>query len=161
MDNSWKLTVSPDWEELESVRTKAGKFLLQYDLDDDEISSAVMVLSELLENSIKYGSFTEPDDEIEVNLGLSQSNIVVEVSNPADDSCLPNLNKLDRMIQWVRGYQDPFEAYVERLKVVAQKSLKDKKSGLGIVRVAYEGDVTLDFHISEEGRLTVSAVREI
>ena len=62
------------------------------------------------------------------------------------------------MIQWVRGFQDPFEAYVKRLREIAKKSLDDKESGLGIVRIIYEGQVDLDFFVTDKDLLTVSAI---
>ena len=161
MEHTLNIGLAPDWEELEGIRFKAQSFLKRQDLPDDLIHSSVMVLSELIENSIKYGRFSDPDNRVSVNLEVSRKMITVEVSNPVDDSCLPDLKKLDRMIQWVRGYQDPFEAYVERLKEVSKKPLKDEESGLGIARIAYEGDVTLDFVVNDEDVLTVSAVRRI
>jgi hypothetical protein len=161
MEHTLNIFLAPYWEELESIRTKAHTFLENQGLPEDLIHSSVMVLSELLENSIKYGRFSDPDNRVGVNLEISRNMITVEVSNPVDDSCLPDLKKLDRMIQWVRGYQDPFEAYVERLKEVSKKPLKDEESGLGIARIAYEGDVTLDFVVNDEDVLTVSAVRRI
>ena len=161
MEHTLNIVLAPEWEELEGIRTKAQSFLERQDLPDDLIHSSVMVLSELIENSIKYGRFSGPDNRVNVNLEVSRKMITVGVSNPVDDSCLPDLKKLDRMIQWVRGYQDPFEAYVERLKEVSKKPLKDEESGLGIARIAYEGDVTLDFVVNDEDILTVSAVRRI
>jgi len=154
------LSIAPDWEKIEGVREEVAKFLSDNGLQRDLKDTIVMVISELLENSIKYGSFLGKDQEVRVYIEISSSYIVVEVCNPIDDSCLPNLKKMDRMIQWVRGYQDPFEAYVQRLKLVSRKPFEDKESGLGLVRVAYEGDVTLDF-ISSKDSLTVSALKSL
>lgn len=154
-----KVTLSPNWDELESVREEAYGFLHDRDLDDDIVYSTVMVLSELLENSIKYGHFKDSDSKVQIALTIDEPNIVVEVTNPVNEACYVDLEKLDRMIQWVRGYQDPFEAYVERMKEVSKKSLHDTESGLGIVRIAYEGNVTIDFFVNDEDLLTVSAIR--
>jgi hypothetical protein len=56
--------------------------------------------------------------------------------------------KLDKTVQLVRVYQDPFEAYVEKLKEVSRRPLNDEESGLGLVRIAYEGKAILDFFVS-------------
>ena len=153
-----KATLSPNWDELEAVRQGAYDFLQDHDLHDDIVYSTVMVLSELLENSIKYGIF-DPDSKVQVSLDIDDRCIIIEVTNPVSEACYEDLEKLDRMVQWVRGYQDPFEAYVERMKEVSKKSLHDTESGLGIVRIAYEGNVTIDFFVSDEDLLTVSAIR--
>ena len=161
MDTSMRIAINPVWGEIEAVRNRVHQFLEQLELSKNIISSMVMVLSELAENSIKYGSFKVPESQVEIHLEVGANMITAEVSNAVDDSCLANLKKLDRMIQWVRGYQDPFEAYVERLKEVSKKPLQDEESGLGIVRIAYEGKVVLDFFVSENDLLTVSAVRNL
>ena len=154
-----KVTLSPNWNELEPVRQEAHDFLQDRDLHGDIVYSTVMVLSELLENSIKYGHFEDSDSTVQVSLDVNKHIITVAVTNPVNESCFKDLEKLDRMIQWVRGYQDPFEAYVERMKEISKKSLHNTESGLGIVRIDYEGSVTIDFFVSDEDLLTVSAIR--
>jgi hypothetical protein len=161
MANSMKVAIKPDWDEIEAVRGKAGQFLEQHGLPANVTKCMVMVLSELVENSIKYGSFPDPDSNVDINLEIGTRMITAEVSNAVDETCLEHLQNLDRMIQWVRGYQDPFEAYVERLEEVSKKPLHDEESGLGIVRIAYEGKVLLDFFVNEDNLLTVSAVRNL
>ena len=69
-----------------------------------------------------------------------------------------NLKILDKTIQWIRGFQNPLEAYTERLKEVSKKPLNDENSGLGLVRIAYEGKAILDFFVSENSLLNVSAL---
>ena len=65
------------------------------------------------------------------------------------------------MVQWIRGFQDPFEAYLERLKEVSSQSLDHEESGLGLVRIAYEGQSVLDFFVTENHVLAVSAVHHV
>jgi len=156
--DTMKVTLRPDWDEIEPLRLQAHDFFGSHRLSGDVIQSLVMVLGELLENSVKYGCYKVSDSQIQISINIGKKIITIEVTNPVDDSNLDDLKRLDRMIQWVRGYQDPFEAYIERLKEVAKRPLHDKESGLGIVRVAYEGDVILDFFVSEDNLLTVSAV---
>lgn len=156
--NSLKITLHPEWDEIEPLRLKAHDFFVSHGLPDETNQSLVMVIGELLENSVKYGSYKAADSHIHMKISVSKRIITIEVTNPIDDTNLEDIKRLDRMIQWVRGYQDPFEAYIERLKEVAKKPLSDQESGLGIVRIAYEGDVIIDFFVSEDNLLTVSAV---
>ncbi len=156
--DTMKVTLRPDWDEIEPLRLQAHDFFGSHELSGDVIQSLVMVLGELLENSVKYGCYKVSDSQIQISISIGKKIITIEVANPVDDSNLDDLKRLDWMIQWVRGYQDPFEAYIERLKEVAKRPLQDKESGLGIVRIAYEGDVILDFFVSEDNLLTVSAV---
>ena len=68
---------------------------------------------------------------------------------------------MDKTIQWIRGYQDPFEAYIERIKEVSKKPLHDMESGIGLVRIAYEGNALLDFFVAENNMLNVSVVSNL
>ena len=68
------------------------------------------------------------------------------------------LKKLDDTIQWIRGYQSPFEAYVEKLKQVSAQPYAPGESGLGLARIAYEGQCVLDFYVDETDVLAMSAV---
>jgi len=44
------------------------------------------------------------------------------------------------------------------MKEISTEPFDNNKSGLGIVRIAYEGHATIDFFINEEKILNVSAV---
>ena len=134
------------------------KFLQSYGLSNETLYSLTMVISELVENSIKYGKFIQKNNRVVIKIDIGKSIITIEVINPVNDTTYNHLERLDKTIQWIRGYQDPFEAYVERLKEVSKKPLKDEESGLGLVRVAYEGKAILDFFVGEDNILNVSAV---
>ncbi len=95
-----------------------------------------------------------------MNVSISSHTITIEVSNPVNEVAYQYLDTLDKTIQWIRGFQDPFQAYIDMLKEVSRRPMSDDNSGLGLVRVAYEGDAILDFYVSDEGILNVSAIME-
>jgi hypothetical protein len=161
MKRTMKLKVKPQWEEIEKVRNKSGTFLSSHGFPGDSVQALTMVISELIENSIKYGKFTPSEDKVALNIQVGNRMVTVEVVNPFDDRGYKHLKKLDRTVQWIRGYQDPFEAYVEKLKEVAKRPLQDEESGLGLVRIAYEGKAILDFFVSEDDLVNVSAVASV
>ena len=86
--------------------------------------------------------------------------ITIEVNNPIDKIIENHIKRLDKTIQWIRGYQDSFEAYVENLKIVSRKPLEDEESGIGLTRIAYEGRAILDFFV-DDNILNVSAVSKV
>ena len=120
-----------------------------------------MIVSELIENGIKYGHFMMENKVLTVEINVKNESIIIEVFNPIDKSSIKDLSKLDKTIQWIRGFQDPFEAYIERLKDVSKKPLHDKESGIGLVRIAYEGNALLDFFVSDNNILNVSAIANL
>lgn len=154
-------TINPIWEEVETIRARTISYLAESGISTKSAQAVEMVTGELVENAIKYGVFDVGHQKIEIRLERERDMIVLEVANHVDDSRTADLQELDRIIQWIRGFQDPFEAYVERLQTVSQKSLLDEESGLGIVRVAYEARAILDFFVSEDDLLTVAAVVHI
>jgi hypothetical protein len=125
-------------------------------LGDDEAYQLSMVAQELLENAVKYGAFSGAE-RIGLGVRMGSEDVTVEVKSRVgvDDA---NLRRFDQMIQWIRGYQDPFEAYVERLKQVSARPYSHGESGLGLARIAYEGRCALDFYVDEGNVLAVSAV---
>ena len=161
MNTSIEFDVKPDWDEIEKIRNKSADFFQSHKLSDDTIHSLTMIISELVENGLKYGDFKTKGTKVAVIINLATSSVTVEVLNPVGDSAFEHLSKLDKTIQWIRGYQDPFEAYIERIKEVSKKPLHDIESGLGLVRIAYEGNALLDFFVTENNMLNVSVVSNL
>ena len=160
MKNSIRLRLKPDWNKLEDLRNSGTKFLKYHGFEEDVKYSLIMILSELVENSIKYGNFEDSNSEILINLNINKNIITIEVNNPIYEIRENHLKRLDKTIQWIRGYQDSFEAYIEKLKTISKKPLEDEESGLGLTRIAYEGKAILDFFV-DENILNVSAVSKI
>ena len=100
------------------------------------------------------------DAKIKIKLNINRNLVTIEVNNPVNELIENHLKRLDKTIQWIRGYQDSFEAYIEKLKIISRKPLEDEESGLGLTRIAYEGKAILDFFV-EEKMLNVSAVAKI
>ncbi|MEW6777406.1 MAG: ATP-binding protein [Bdellovibrionota bacterium] len=157
------LQVAPHWDELDSIRDAVSAFLDGNGCNRDTCQAVVMTASELAENAIKYGDYGNgrPGQNVILSVALQPRRIVVEVRNPVAPEATVDLRRLDAMVQWIRGFQDPFQAYVERLKVVSLVSLTSAESGLGLVRVAYEGQALLDFFVTEDSTLAVSAVHQL
>jgi hypothetical protein len=157
MKNSLEMHLKPEWDEIENVRNEANVFLSSFGCGDDALHAISMVSSELVENAVKYGHYEEPGVQIHYSLEVDGGAIVVEVKSPLGKTSDENLRRLDETIQWIRGYQSPFEAYVEKLKEVSTGE-NQGESGLGLVRIAYEGQSILDFYVDEQNMLAMSAV---
>jgi len=159
--NSCKLTMTPEWGEIEKVRNKSSDFLAKQGLPNDSVHAFTMVISELVENSVKYGKFVSAYNEVIITISVTEDTIIAEVINPVDETVFKHLRKLDRTLQWIRGYQDPFQAYIERVRQISRRPFDDESNGLGLVRIAYEGSALLDFFLSEGNQLNVSAVTHV
>lgn len=158
---SLNLEIKPRWEELVHVRRRTDGFLRGLSLDRDVVDAVAMVACELGENAIKYGTVRDDSDRVAVSVAVGDRDVVVEVVNRIGRTDEENLQRLDRMVQWIRGYQDPFEAYLQRLKELSGEPLDNTESRLGLVRIAYEGQSVLDFYVGADDRLAVSAIRRL
>jgi len=117
-----------------------------------------MILRKLIKNSIKYGRLAPSANEIAVRLQIYKSTYTIEVMNPVHKTCSDRLEELDKTIQFIRGYQDPFEAYSIRLADVAANPFKAEANDLDLIKIACEGGAILDFFINEDNFLNLSAV---
>ncbi|MDH5717050.1 MAG: ATP-binding protein [Spirochaetia bacterium] len=158
MPSSLKLNIKPVWEEIDVVRDQVHKFLTENKFDINKIHAIVMTASELCENAVKYGADSIKKDIISITIDIEKNEIITEVKNKIKDIEDSDLKRLDETIQWIRGYQNPFEAYIEKLKHISTKELEKGESGLGLVRIAYEGQSILDFYVNENDILAMSAV---
>jgi len=152
------IQIPADWDEIDGVRERTASFLRKHGLPPPGVDAVAMVTCELTENAVKYGHFSDNTTEILVQVAYAPVSVTVEVRSPVAADDVENLQRLDRMVQWIRGYQDPFEAYLDRLKEVSSQSLNSIESGLGLVRIAYEGQSVLDFYVDDRNVLAVSAV---
>ena len=156
-DRPFALTLPPEWESVREAWDPCRAHLVGRGVPDDEAYALGMVAQELLENAVKYGAYAERGGAVELEVRVSPEYVTVEVKNPVgeDDA---HLREFDRTIQWIRGFQDPFEAYVERMKIVSAQPYHHGKSGLGLARIAYEGRCIVDFYVDAASRLAASAV---
>ncbi len=155
------LQVKSEWSEVGRVNEAVGAFLESCRLTPEAVAQYTMVVCELVENGIKYGHFAKDGGVVRVLVRIARGTISVQVVNPGGESSQAYLKELDRTIQWVRGFQAPFEAYIARMKAISREPVDVDKSGLGLVRITYEGRAELDFFLDENDTLSVSAVSEI
>jgi hypothetical protein len=158
MDEEFRYSIPPDWSKIEDASEAAIEFLEAYDLSTDAVATINMVFCELIENALKYGRFDTDSDKVSMSVDTGAKTVTVTVTNPVQEHSLKHLKRLDQTVQWIRGHHDPFEAYVERLREISKRPLTDEESGLGLARIAYEGQAIIDFIVDNDDVLTVSAV---
>lgn len=157
MEHALHMTLKPEWDSIQTTWDPCDRVLVAAGLNRDEAYGICMVVRELLENAVKYGQFAGPGPPIDLTLDVAPQEVTVEVKSPAGVGS-KDLHDFDRSVQWIRGFQDPFEAYVERLKLASAQAFGVGKGGLGLTRIAYEGRCALDFYVDASNTLAVSAV---
>jgi len=158
MKNTIKFNLEQNSRVLDMAADRGSSFFKSHGFSDEAIHVPVMVLRELIKNSIKYGKFAPAANEIVVRLQIDKNTYTIEVLISVDKTCSDRLKELDKTIQFVRGYQDPCEAYQIRLTEAAAPSFNTEANDLGLVKIAYEGGAILDFFVNEDDFLNLSAV---
>lgn len=158
MQKSLKIDLRPDTYMIGKVKRKTVEFLKSQDFSDDVIRSQMDIIQELFRNAIKCSQFTKSENKMTIKVFVDTDTITVELKNPVDDSSNRHLKELDETIQWIRGYQDPFEAYMIKMHECHAGSQCPDICGLDLARIAYEGNALLDFFVSEENILNISAI---
>ncbi len=156
-----EINLKPVGHEIDKAGEKSGDFLKSHGFSDDAIHAQIMILRELIHNGIRYGKFTPSENKITAHIHIAENTITFEVKNPVDETCFERLKELDKTIQFIRGYQDPFEAYRVKQKEASQNSTCSEVNGLGLARIACEGRAILDFFVSEDNILNLYAVKNL
>lgn len=156
MPSSLDKCIAPTWKTIQAEWDSSLAFFCAAGLSRDRAHLLAMATHELLENAVKYGKFA-PNQSIDLKLEATAQVITIEVRSPIHTDA-QGLRALDDTIQWIRGFQNPFEAYVERLKQVAAQPYTPAVSGLGLVRIAFEAQCVLDFYVDDADHVALSAV---
>ena len=161
-----ELTVAPVWSRVPEVRESLMHAARAVGLPEDSAYAVGMVVSELLENAIKYGAYAETTT-IQVVVHLAAGVARVVVTNPIDaGSAHPH--RLRAAVARLGEVTSPLEAYVSRVTEILEEpahsqvkptaaALAREDSGLGIFRVAHEAESTVSLRFLADGCVEVSA----
>jgi hypothetical protein len=121
--------------------------------DVDGSETIAMVTGELLENAIKYGSWTREGQRLRLIVSGTRGEARVTVENPAERGLFDDLEKTLRSIA---AHADAGAAFRARLLELAA-STDPNVSKLGLNRISYEGKCTVEASY-ENGVVSVSAL---
>jgi hypothetical protein len=150
------LTVRNEWKNIDLLRTSVQNCFTAVFADLDGCHAIAMVTGELLENALKYGSWTSSDRTMfRLRVTGASENVEISVQNPlrAEDS---NAQNLEKSINWINSFPKAEQAYRARLLQIAQEDAEGSPSRLGLVRIAHEGNCRLSMTI-DNGVVTVMA----
>jgi hypothetical protein len=161
MKNSILFNLKLNNHEIDTAGEKGSQFLESHGFSNETVQAQIMILKELIINGKKFENPNSFESEITVFLLVEEKSITVEVRKAVEESYQGQLNELDKTIQWIRGYQDPFEPYMKKLRAKSEFSTNSEVNGMGLARIAYEAGAILDFFVSEDNILNLSAVRNL
>jgi two-component sensor histidine kinase len=160
-----ELSVAPVWGRVRDVRESLLRAARAVGLGEDRSYAIGLVVSELLENAVKYGSFSGSADEtIQVVAHIASGVARVVVTSPVDASS----HHPQRLRSAVSRLADssPLDAYVHRVSEILDEppasqvnptASGHEESGLGIFRVAHEAESVVSLRFLEGGSVEVTA----
>lgn len=151
MPNRCYINLSDAWEELARVRSEIENYFAR--CSEDLRSAATMAGLELAENVLKHGA--EPVSGL-VTLSAESGEMVITTQNRAVST--QSAQAVCERIKYINE-NSARELYVARMLKVLDTP-EDGDSGLGLLRIAYEGA----FHLSCEimgDRLQIHAKRRV
>jgi len=161
MKNSILFNLKLNDTEIDQAGKKGLSFLKSHGFTNDTVQAQIMILKELINNGKQFEKTSAPNDEITVFFLVEEKAITVEIRKPVKESNQRQLNDLDKTIQLIRGYQDPFEPYMKKLRENPGNSINSDAYGIGLAKIAYEAGAVLDFFVDEDNILNLSAVRSL
>lgn len=148
--------IPPLWETINDIRNKISADDRVKD-DEEILNATTMVASELLENAIKYGHHSQDFSAVEFSLDITDQEIRIQVKNAYHGD--HKIDVLKKNIEKIRTSENPGDLYCERLIEIANNP-KQNESGLGLYRIAYEGEFSLELE-NTDNVVIVTARRKI
>jgi hypothetical protein len=141
-----------DWSRIDPTREAVSLLVLAVFGRSDLRDSLAMVSAELLENAVKY---SKSMGGVRLSIRNESKGLVVAVTNMVEEGSR-HVASLRGRLEWLNSFADPEQAYAAALREVSVRG--GEESGLGIVRIAYEGGCGLDCDVSSPGEITVRAL---
>lgn len=148
-----EINIPSSWDIINMLKQKVQEELKNY--DQALIEAAVMTISELAENAIKYGC-KKNGKQMSAKMQETESEIFIAVSNGI--CCKEDLENVKKSIEKLKSSSNPEQLYVARLEELMAG--KTEGSQLGLLRIAYEGKFSLDYTFTDD-ILTIEATRSI
>ena len=138
------IALQPRWESVAEGRSKA---LIAIASDDESFDEYVgMIVTELLENAVRYGVWEGPTRTIRLRAALAGDSVVIIVSSPST----PLLSAvLLETLASIRRYSTARDAYEARVRELAEDGAPSGVSRLGLVRMMAEGPCDLDAEVQD------------
>jgi len=141
------LPVRSEWSNVDLLRTSVQNCFTAVFSDIEGCHSLAMVTGELLENAIKYGDWSGTDEHrFRLRVWGEGRSAHVSVENPIAGE--GHAAEVLKTLGWMKTFPSADQAYRAKLLEIAAADRAAGVSKLGLVRIAYEGNCTLQAELS-------------
>jgi hypothetical protein len=148
-----EIPIGPEWRNIELLRAAILNCAAAV-FDDPELSNAVgTVTSELMENAIKYGEWARGDVAHLILVARGwRERVEIDVASPLAVGS-PHYAALLATLREIDAFPSPRDAYLARMREIADEPSGSGVSRMGLARIAYEGPCRLAARLDEERAL--------
>ena len=162
MKNSIEFNLIQGGNENTEIGDKGESFLRSHGLSDDSVQRQIMVIRELIKSGVAFTNHELAENQMSVHIFIEENTVTTEVRKPVNESAHNGqLQALDETIQWIRGYQDPFTPFMMIASRASEVSSNSDSNSFGLAKIAYEAGAIIDFYVSEDNILNLSAVSQL
>lgn len=148
---------TPSWDMVSSITDEVENIFIARKIPLAE--AVVVVLTELLENAVKYssGNSLAGPQGVGLMVDIIDNKIVVEVANKVASPA--HVENIVKHIEKINTSPDPSVPYLERLNELFNAKVH-RETRIGLYRIAYESKFKLDF-VFRDNMLVVRAERPL
>lgn len=146
-----ELPINPRWGSID-VMHRTIVNCVESILADGALSGTIgMIASELIENAVKYADWSQPGRAaILVRPRPAKGGDVIEIEVRSPLAREEDYEELQGVLAWIRSYPSPREAFLARLRELAE-GRAGPRCRLGLCRVSFEGGCAIEARLSEPG----------
>lgn len=145
---------------LKAVIEESNQFLKSHGISEKTVDEQIMVLEEIVKCGTAFDNFGPSDGRTRIGINIDKEVIRIEVSRSLNDSAVSRIQELDKIIQFINGFQDPFDAFI-KIRSDSSSPHRSHFNGDGLARIAYEGKAMVDFFVNEHNVLKLYAIRDL
>jgi hypothetical protein len=129
-------------------------------MSEAEVRKQIAIIKTLVETEMAIDNGLKEDD-ITIEIHIKDKTVSVEVCKEFYASTHGILEELDSVIQRIRAYQSPLEPFLffSQQKGGSSKTPFGPSLAQGLARLALETGALLDFYVTENHVLSLSATR--
>jgi hypothetical protein len=152
-----ELPLQPEWQNVDLLRLAILNCLSAVFGDPDLSESVGIVTSELLENAIKYGDWQHGRTRfLRLSVCGGGHEVKVEVASPIHQGS-PHLERIAHTLAWIGNFPSARDAYIARMRAIAEEPDQAGESKMGLVRIAYEGPCAIEAKAGDDDVMHVRA----
>ena len=133
---SMSASMPPTWSLVKEIRKNSSEYLQKGSNNSVDYDAVIMVVSELVENAVKYGVRSSNGTCVDFNLSVHDSLVEITVKNGLEK--LEDYESIVFALDAINGPKSREDLYRARL-VQIYDSPVNEKGCLGLYRIAYEG----------------------